>query len=53
MAPKVGREHAEARGEVLLGQPAEAFAVGHDTVEAEDGRGAGIAPLVDVQEHAP
>jgi hypothetical protein len=52
VTPQVGSEHPEALSEVFLGESAEAFAVGHDAVEAEDGRGARIAPLVDVQEHA-
>ena len=38
--------------QALLGQAAEAAAVAHDTVEAEDGRSGRVAPLVDVQEHA-
>ena len=38
--------------QALLGQSAEAAAVGHDAVEAEDGRSGRVAPLVDVQEHA-
>jgi len=52
VAAKVGGEHPEA-GQPLLGQAAEAAAMAHHTMEAEDGRGSRVAPLVDVQEHAP
>ena len=52
MAAEVGGEHPEV-GQPLLGQAAEAAAVAHHTVEAEDGRGGRVTPLVDVQQHAP
>ena len=51
VAAEVGGEHPEV-GQPFLGQPAEAAAVGHHTVEAEDGRAGRVAPLVDVQQHA-
>ena len=50
VAAEVGGEHPEA-GQPLLGQPAEAAAVGHHAVEAEDGGAAG-SPHSCVQ-HAP
>jgi hypothetical protein len=52
VAPQVGGEHPETPRQALFGEAAEAAAMGRDTVEAEDGRGIRVAPLVDVQEHA-
>jgi hypothetical protein len=52
VATQIRGDHAEALREPLFGEAAEAPAVGHDSVEAHDGRGVGLAPLVEVQEHA-
>jgi hypothetical protein len=52
VAAQVRRKHAVAPREPFFGEAAEPTAVGHDPVEAEDGRGVGIAPRVEVQQHA-
>jgi hypothetical protein len=46
---EVRRENAEAAGEPLLRELAEARAVTLDAVQADDGRRCRVAPLVDVE----
>ena len=53
VAAQVRCEHAVAVGQPLLGELAEAAAVRVDAVDAHDRRRAGVAPLVQLEQHQP
>jgi hypothetical protein len=49
VATQVRSEDVEPSRQTLLGEPAEATAVTGDPVQADDARGARLAPLVEVK----
>jgi hypothetical protein len=49
VSAQIRRDDAKAAGQPLLGELPEPAAVALDAVEADDGWGAGVAPLVDVE----